>query len=25
VKVQQLEAWLAEHPEQWDWDVEEAS
>jgi hypothetical protein len=25
VKAQQLETWLAEHPEQWDWDVEEAS
>lgn len=25
VKAQQLEAWLAEHPEQWNWDVEEAS
>ncbi len=25
VKAQQLETWLAEHPEQWDWEVEEAS
>jgi hypothetical protein len=25
VKAQQLEAWLAEHPEQWDWYAIEAS
>ena len=25
VKAQQLETWLAEHPELWDWEVEEAS
>jgi hypothetical protein len=25
VKAQQLETWLAEYPEPWDWDVEEAS